>query len=183
MPKKSSKLIWLTSMGQNMYENLNPYWAYCERFKNVPEQIALLHAIEMNAEKDRTVRAFSIISGQYCKNKQINIAGISFDDEDVRGFSEKAEAVFKKASAENMKLIVDVSLTTWSFVPIYLMKMTRNYHNIVKSLVYFQYSEHCLRSRPYPLIPRPSTTFHDLLAESGKKDRKEQVRCAKQHSM
>lgn len=161
--------MWLTSMGQTMYENLNPYWAYCEHSQKAPEQIALFHDIAMNAEKDRTIKAFSIISGQYCKNKQMDIAGISFDDEDVRGFSEKAEEIFKKASAENIKLIVDVSPTTWSFVPIYLMKMTRNYHPVVKSLVYFQYSKHCLRSRPYPLIPRPSTTFHDLLAESGKK--------------
>ncbi|MCD4764635.1 MAG: hypothetical protein K8R28_11515 [Desulfobacterales bacterium] len=165
MAKKSSELMWLTSMGQTLYENLNPYWAYCERAQKAPEQIALLHDVEMNAEKARTIRAFSIVSGQYCKNKQINITGISFDDEDVQGFSEKAEEIFKKASAENIKLIVDVSPTTWSFVPIYLMKMTRNYHSIVKSLVYFQYSEHCLRSMPYPLISRPSTTFHDLLGQ------------------
>ena len=169
MAKKSSKLMWLTSMGQTLYENLNPYWAYCERAQKAPEQIALLHDIEMNAEKDRAIRAFSIVSGQYCINKQMNIEGISFDDEDVQGFSEKAEEIFKKASAENIKLIVDVSPTTWSFVPIYLMTMTRNYHAIVKSLVYFQYSKHCLRSRPYPLIPRPSTTFHDLLGQIRKK--------------
>lgn len=168
MARKSSRLMWLTSMGQTLYENLNPYWAYCERAQKAPEQIALLYDVEMNAEKAKVIKAFSIVSGPYCKNKQINIEGISFDDEDVRGFSKKAEAVFKKALATNMKLIVDVSPTTWSFVPIYLMKMAGNYHTIVKSLVYFQYSEHCLRSRPYPLIPRPSTTFHDLLAESGK---------------
>jgi len=173
MPAVPSKRIWLSPLGQTVYENLNPYWFYCDHSGVMPERIVLLHATEMEERKSLTVRAFSLVSAQYKEDAGIDISGIAFDDEDVDGFQAKVAALFEQAGEENSRVIVDVSPTTWSFVPIHLMAMAKTFRNLVEHVIYLQYVEHRLRLRPYPLIQRMGLRFHDLATEiSGKRGKR-----------
>ena len=165
MSSKSAGYVWLTFLGQGLYETLNPYWGYCEAGGILPERIVILHPIKMTQEKDRAIDAFSIISDGYFKKDPYRIEGISFDQQNISSFAKRAEAVCRDASARSWKLIVDISPTTWSFVPWYLTKMARAHKEIIKSIIYFQYLNHSHRKRPYPLIPRLGITAHDLFTD------------------
>ena len=170
MQPYSSKILWLAPLGQTVYESLNPYWFYCATSGRTPDQIALFHSIDMEDQSSKTVKAFSIVSRQYSGNAQLDIKCISFDDEDVQAFSEKVRSVFQEAAEREMKLIIDISPTTWSFVPVYLMEMAREHRKFVENVIYFQYSDHQSRHMPYALIPRLGITFHDLLREFNSSD-------------
>jgi len=164
MAKQASPRIWLTYLGQTDYENLNPYWAFCESGADPPHRLALLHTSAAKAETARLKDRFSLLSEQYLKDSPI-VETIPFNDEDVGSFREKAEAVFQAAAAEKTELIIDVSPTTWSYVPIFLMKLVWANRPRVRSVVYFQYAEPAMRRVPYPLIPRKGLIRHDLLTE------------------
>jgi hypothetical protein len=161
MTKKHSGLIWLTYPGQTVYENLNPYWAFFEKEGKTPDRIIILHAVEAENVKNETVRAFSIISSE-SKNKAGEIATVAFDDENVDDFCEKAENIFREAAAANMKIIVDISPTSWSFVPVYLKKIAEQYPDLTQSVTYYQYLENRSRKLPYPLIPRTGIVVHNF---------------------
>ena len=164
MKKKSKKLIWLTYPGQTLYESLNPYWIFCERSLTTPESIAIIHDNEDDITKIK--KAFTIISQEFEPNKKINIKSISYDDEDVNGFKNTIQFIFDEAINDKAKLIVDISPTTsWSFVPVFLSKISQENKKMVNSLIYLQYSNHSLRSRPYPLIPGMGITLHDILPD------------------
>ncbi len=161
MAKKNSGLIWLTYPGTTVYENLNPYWAFFEKAGKTPDRVVILHAIEAENAKNETARAFSIISSEY-KNKAGDITTVAFDDENVDDFCKKAENIFKDAAAANMKIIVDISPTSWSFVPVYLKKFAEQYTDLIQSVTYFQYVENRSRKLPYPLIPKTGIIVHNF---------------------
>jgi len=160
--KKNNSLLWITSLGQTLYENLNPFWSFCEKLYKPPEKIILFHELTMEKQKNKVINGFSVISDKYFPDKTINIEAVSFDDENVNGFKNKLVDVFNNAQKGKMKIIVDVSPTTWSFVPIYFMELSKNFKNNIQSIVYFQYAQHNMRNKPYPLIPHLSITINEL---------------------
>lgn len=163
MRDKRCSLIWMTFLGQTLYENLNPYWSFCEKIDGVPDRIELFHAAENRDETSETVHALSVVSQGFDKKHQVQISSLSFDDENVQDFYYKAEERFIKLSSEKVKLCIDLSPTTWSFVPVYLIKLTQKYRDMVKSTGYMQYTDHHSRRLPYPMIPYKGTVYHDFL--------------------
>lgn len=165
MPSKSAGYVWLTFVGQGLYETLNPFWDYCEAGGTLPERIVILHPVRMKKEKDRAIDAFAVVTDEYFKKHHARIEGISFDPEDISSFAKRTEAVFRDASARSWDLIVDISPTTWSFVPGYLTKIAGMHNGSVRSILYFQYLNPAHRKRPYPLIPRLGITARDLFTD------------------
>lgn len=165
MSVKSPGYVWLTFLGQGLYETLNPYWDYCEGGGVLPEWIVILHPPMMNKEKDRAVDAFSILTEEYFKNGRARVDGVSFDPGNISSFAKRAEAVFRDAAARSWMLMIDISPTTWSFVPGHLTKIAGAHNKRVKSIIYLQYSNPAHRKRPYPLIPGLGITAHDLFTD------------------
>jgi len=165
MPPEKAPTVWITPIGQTLYENLNPYWLFCEKAPAPPDRIVLLHAVEMEAEKKRVADAMNVVFATYESKGAAKIDAVAFDDENVQKFTLKIGKLFKKSVSKKQKLIVDVSPTTWSYVPIFLMKMAQTYPGAVQSVFYLQYVDHAWRNRPHPLIPYKSILLHDLLAE------------------
>jgi hypothetical protein len=163
MANQKSGPVWVTYLGRTEYENLNSYWAFCESESDPPARVALLHAASAASEADRLADRFSALSRVYLKDPP-GIEPIPFDGEDVDSFQKASLAVFETAADElTADLIVDVSPTSWSHVPILLMKSVWAFRHRVRRVVYFQYAEPGLREMPYPLIPRQSIFRHDLL--------------------
>lgn len=162
---KKSELIWMTFLGQTIYENLNPYWWFCEKMNTIPDQIVIFHAIENQSGISKAIQAISIVSKRFNSKHSVRVSDIPFDDENVKDFYNKAEKQFTTASSENNKIFIDVSPTTWSFVPVYLVKLVEKYSDIAKSIGYIQYAEHGSRKSPYPLIPGKGIIVHDFGAQ------------------
>jgi hypothetical protein len=162
MGTKKKHLMWMSFLGQTIYENLNPYWSFCEEINSIPDKMIIFHAAENKSGFLKAKQALSIVSEGFGKNRVLDIKGVAFDDEDVQGFYDKAEQYILKADSEKMKVFVDVSPTTWSFVPVYLIKLAEKYKNIIKSTGYTQYVDHGSRKLPYPLIPYKGIIVHDF---------------------
>ncbi|RJQ49827.1 MAG: hypothetical protein C4530_22720 [Desulfobacteraceae bacterium] len=162
MAPADQRPIWLTSLGQTVYENLNPFWLYCETAGATPSCTVLFYEREQKAQKERVVKGLATIAGKFAA-KRMEIECIDFDDEDVSGFVEITQGVFKKAKGDKLSVIVDISPTTYSFVPVNLVRMAGDFSGAVASVVYLQYGEHRFRQRPYALVPRLCITAHDLL--------------------
>ncbi len=170
MAKKKAGLIWMTFLGQTVYENLNPYWWFCEKMNRIPDQMIIFHAIENQSGISNTIKALSIISEKFENKPPVEISGISFDDEDAQGFYNKAEDQLVKAKSEKMQIFVDISPTTWSYVPVCLAKLAEQYADIVKSISYIQYTEHRSRKLPYPLIPYKGVIIHDFAIQQSQEN-------------
>ena len=165
MSSKSAGYVWLTFLGRSLYETLNPYWGYCEAGRVPPKRIVILHPAEMQKEKNRAVDAFTIISDEYYKKNSPGIESLSYDQGNISNFTKRTDGVFRDAASKSWELLLDISPTTWSFVPIYLAKRAMVHKNTVASIIYFQYMNDAHRNRPYPLIPRFGITAHDMLSE------------------
>ncbi len=163
MAKHASRLVWIAALGQTLYENLNPFWAFCEKTAARPDGIMLLHAAEMAVEKDIAMEAFLAASAAYGGEKPPDMQAAAFDDEDIAGFRELADRTFRNVLKEKAAVVVDVSATTWSFVPIHLMKLARSHREMVRTVMYMQYVSHKMRQTPYALLPRDGAAVHDLL--------------------
>lgn len=163
MGGKKRDVIWMTFSGQTIYENLNPYWSFCEKMRVVPDEIVIFHAIENSSGVSRIAKALSSLSRTLEAGHPVQISPVSFDDEDVQDFCNKAEERFMKYSRGKVKIFVDISPTTWSFVPVYLVKLAEKYGDVVKSINYIQYADNESRQRPYPLIPYKGILAHDFV--------------------
>ena len=165
MPKKKpADLIWLAPLGRTLYENLNPFWSFCESDGGPVARVALLHDEEMAEEARAIAAGFAAVGEQFMETAPA-FRAIAFNDEDVRAFRKKAEAVFVEAAAENRKIVVDISPTTLNYVPVLLVEMVRAHRKAVAAVNYMQYDEHRMRQTPHALIPRGGVVFHDLLPE------------------
>jgi hypothetical protein len=165
MPKKKPPaLIWLAPLGRTLYENLNPFWAFCESGRGPVAKVALLHDEEMDREARDAATGFAAV-GEAFLSAAPAVWPLPFNDEDVRAFRKKAEAVFAEAAAENRKIVVDISPTTLNYVPVLLVEMVRAHRKAVAAVNYMQYDEHRMRRTPHALIPRGGLIFNDLLPE------------------
>lgn len=165
MPKKNpSALIWLAPLGRTLYENLNPFWAFCESGGGPVARVALLHDEEMAEEARAAAAGFAAVGAAFLGAAPA-VEPVPFDDEDLRAFRKKAETVFSAAAADNRKVLVDISPTTLNYVPVLLVEMARRHRKTAAGVRYVQYDEHRLREIPYGLIPRRAVVSHDLLTE------------------
>lgn len=162
MGGKKRDVVWMTFSGRTIYENLNPYWSFCEKMRVVPDEIVIFHAIKNRSGVSRITKALSSISRTLQPGHSVQILPVPFDDEDVQDFCSKAEERFMEYSTGRVKIFVDISPTTWSFVPVYLVKLAEKYGDAVQSINYMQYADHESRQRPYPLIPYKGITAHDF---------------------
>lgn len=164
MAKKKQNLIWMSFLGQSVYENLNPFWWFCERMNTVPNQIILFHSMEDITGINRVEQTLSIVSKKFNPRRDVNMISISFNDENAQDFYEKAEEIIIKARSEKNDLFIDISPTTWSFVPVYMVELYQKYYyyNNNNGVAYIQYTDHSYRQSPYPLIPHKGIIIHDF---------------------
>lgn len=161
-----SKEIWITYLGQTIYESINPFWAYCENRRTAPAHIILCHPRESKILAQNTCDALLVIAGQYATAaKKSQITPVDFDDENIQEFCKKINDFFCQYCINNNRLVVDVSPTSWSFIPTYLMRMARKNRPFIRDVIYCQYVDHASRQVPYPLIPRQGILAHNLLNE------------------
>lgn len=166
--KKRKSPVWVTALGQSSYETVNPYWHFCEYGQMLPNRIVVFYDVAADKLKTQTTGVFRTVSQAYGDRKgPISVQAIGFDDEDVGGLREKVTAECQKVTSRGQRLILDVSSTTWSFVPVCFSTMAAGFRQHVEGLVYLQYTAHRYRYRPYPLIPRQAVTFHNLHPDTG----------------
>jgi len=165
MAKEKEPVAWLTTLGRSTWETCNPFWYYCEKIKAAPGKVILLYDEGRSAEKDQVVQSFAILSRGYQKGTCTDIVGIGFDDKRIPEFNQTTHRIWLEAARSNLKLILDLSPTTWSFIPLQMMKMARSHRNTVLSVYYLNYSDHRLRNQPFPLVPWMGFTLQDLLIE------------------
>lgn len=166
MAKEKEPVVWLTTLGRSIWETCNPFWYYCEKMQAAPGKVILLYDESRAAEKEQVVQTFATLSRGYQKSTRTDIAEIGFDDKNIAEFNQTAHRIWLEAIRSNMKLILDLSPTTWSFIPLRLMKMANSHRNAVLSVYYLNYSDHGLRNQPFPLVPWLGFTLHDLLIET-----------------
>jgi hypothetical protein len=163
--EKTADYVWLTTLGEGLYENLNPYWGYCDGGGVVPRRVCILHPVRETFAKEKVAEGLDILSKEYFQGDAAKAEGIRFDLEDVATFVERARAVFRDAVHRSFRVIVDISPTTWGLVPAYLTRLALAHTKIVQSVICMQYLKTDYRARPYPLIPRGGILVHDLFSE------------------
>jgi len=164
MPKQS--IVWVTSLGQTLYENLNIYLAYCENAKSMPDRFILFHSKDATDSLHDLITAIQIITQTYF-SKEITIQPIAFDDENILSFCENLQLLLKDAQKNNYKIILDISPTTFSFVPVFFVHLSKQFKKCMSSILYLQYANHHMRKKPYPLIPVNSLTLNNLMTQIG----------------
>ncbi|KPA10621.1 hypothetical protein MHK_009175 [Candidatus Magnetomorum sp. HK-1] len=157
--------IWITSLGQTFYENLNAYWAFCEKTYAKPERLVIFHAREITDPLQDLSKALQIVSKEYFVKEDIYIQTIPFDDENIHSFCENVTTVFKEAEKNKTNIVLDISPTTWSFVPVFFVNLSKQFQKSIKSILYLQYANHLMREKPYPLIPVNSLTLNNLITD------------------
>ena len=152
--------IWISFLGQTIYENLNSFWWFCEEKKSLPNQIVLFHALDKKDECKVVLDLFDIIYQKYNTNKKLELLPVVFNEENANDFYKKFKKIIIEYVAKRNELFIDISPTTWSFIPVYIIKIFENYHNKNDRILYIQYTNHNYRKLPYPLIPRKGIVDH-----------------------
>jgi len=161
---KQKPYIWVTSVGQTLYENLNAYWAFCDQVSASPEKFVIFHASDMANQLPAIFNAMTTISDAYNEDADAIVQPVAFDDENIHSFRTNAESFMDAHKTNHSRMIIDISPTTWSFVPVYFMQLAQQYKQYVQSVLYLQYANHQMREMPYPLIPVNSLTLNNLLS-------------------
>ncbi|AEB10595.1 hypothetical protein [Desulfobacca acetoxidans] len=159
MPSKAFPHTWITLSGHHLYETLNPFWLHLDQQLAKPKSLHLWITPEQADLQQQLQAALILLGKHYHVNFKLEFH--AFDEEDVDQFAGQVRQLFSRLQADSPQVILDISPTTWSFVPLILVGQAANLQPPCQ-IIYLQYGSHLFRQRPYPLIPRQAVRLHQV---------------------
>lgn len=165
--KELTSVAWLTMVSHWPYENINSFWVACQERLVLPEGCYLLHTPELTGHAASIKCAMEAIYSQYFpREKPPGFILKEFNEEDIPSFIKTINEIFLLEKKIKRRLALDITPTTWSFIPSSLVLLAREHQEVVAHIFYHQYAELIYHQRPYALIPRKANILHDLLQDA-----------------
>ncbi|MBM4289677.1 MAG: hypothetical protein FJ135_16315 [Deltaproteobacteria bacterium] len=160
MPPSPLPDTWITLAGHHLYETLNPLWLHLDQQLVKPKHLHLWVTPEQADLSRQLQEALAVLGRHYQVKFKLELH--EFDEEDVDRFAGQVRTLVGRVGAGS-SLILDISPTTWSFVPLILVNQASRLQP-PGQIIYLQYGSHLFRQRPFPLIPRQAIRLHQVPA-------------------
>ncbi|MHA1755978.1 MAG: hypothetical protein ACTSVV_04350 [Promethearchaeota archaeon] len=160
-------IIWITTVGWSPFAVINPLWAYCKNYKEIPDKIILIHTPYEKIKENLNIckRYISEILKTYNEKglNEIFIIEEEIENDSLELYANMLKKIIHREIYQKpKKIILDITPGRKYMSAINLIFASR-IENLVIQAFYLYLYENFYQNIPYPLTPIIKNNLIDIM--------------------